>query len=645
MTGVLTVLALTVSCVGFGAGGLHALNLMNKASAFEHLLWCYALGLGGLGWLSFFLGISGNFSPSSFFLLILVGVGLAVAYRPSWTDILSDIMLSSGPCRSRLFTWSMGIGLVLVFMFDLVEGFSPPADADTLSYHFALPKLFIEWRRIEFIPRAVDGAVPLLLQMTYTVALALGGELAVTIWVMVSGWAVVAFVFCTVKPHVGIQWALAAALVFAATPAVIYGAGTGQVEVRNALFVMVAVSALSEAIRTGDWRLIVVAAVAAGFFAGSKYTGLLFVAALGLTMFTWRRNFTFAVLFSMLAFTAGGQWYIWNWIHTGDPIFPLLFSVFEYSDPSIWDEAHHDAFQIMFFNVEKAVPVNIMEFFAYPFRATINPPDAFESLRIGFGPFGLLVMPFALAGAWTYRKKLQTNRFIIYAMTAFLFYVLWFFTGSSQRIRHLLPVYPLLLICLIIAASKWAEKMRAVAPFAFIILLVCSLQIGGYFIFSKKFFDYVLEAETPAQFMAKNVPLSSPVSWINANLNDRNRIFLDERFLSYLLEVPYFYGHKYHQAQVNILPAANDPAKFLAQLRRQGIDHILISNWLDKPPEKPYRGVPGLSWALLLSDCAEVLQHFISDRFVSRTLRNLHIVQQPSVVLRLKPGPCQLSKT
>jgi MFS family permease len=644
MTGVLAALALTISCVGYGAGGLRALGLMNKASTLEHLLWCYVLGLGGLGWLAFFLGISGNFSPTGFIILTLAGIGLAVVFRPSWNSKIFDALLSSGPHRSRLLTWAMGAGLVLVFLFDLAEGFSPPADADTLSYHFALPKLFIEWQRIEFIPRAVDGAVPLLLQMTYTVALALGGELAATTWVMISGWAAVILVFCAAKPHVGIHWALAAALIFATTPAVIYGAGTGQVEVRNALFVMVAVTALAEAIRTEDWRLIAVAAVAAGFFAGSKYTGLLFVAALGMTMFAWRRNFTFALVFSAVALAAGGQWYVWNWIHTGDPIFPLLFSVFEYNDPSVWDEAHHKAFQTMFFNVEKAVPVNIWEFFAYPFKATINPPGAFESLRIGFGPFGLLVMPFAVAGAWVYRKNLRTSRITFYAMSALLFYALWFFTGSSQRVRHLLPIYPLLLVCLIVAASKWADKMRVVAPFVFTIFLVCSLQIGGYLVFSKKFFDYVVEGETPTQFTAKNVPLSTPVSWINTNLNDRNRIFVDERFLSYLLEVPYFYGHKYHQAQVNILPSASDPAKFMIQLRRQGIDYILISNWLNKPPEKPYRGVLGLSWALLSSDCAEVAQRFISDRFASRTLRNLHIIQQPSVVLRLKPGTCQLNK-
>jgi len=642
MASAFTVSILIVSCYGFGAGGLRALGLRDDVVPFEQLLWSFVFGLGGLGWIAFFLGIGGQFTSPGFLALTLAGVILAAIYKPSWTALKPDVSSQTESGESRLFSWVAGLCLTLIFLFDLAEGLSPPADADSMSYHFALPKLFNEWGRVVFVPIAIEGATPLLLHMTHAVAFGLGGELAVTLWVMISGWAATALVYCIVKPHVGRTWGLAAALIFATTPAVIYGAGTGQVEIRNALFVMVATSALAKMVRTGDWRFVVVAALMAGFFAGSKYTGLLFVAAAGLTLLTWRRNFLFAVIFGVVAFVAGGQWYLWNWLHTGDPIFPLLFSVLEYKVAGIWDQAHHAAFQNAFFVAEKAVPANFFEFVAYPFRATLNPPSAFEALRIGFGPFGLLILPFAVSGAWLYRNKIRTSQISVFAVMALFFYTLWFFTGSSQRVRHLLPLYPLVLVCLIVAAHRWSRQIHVMTPFAAVFVLVGGIQIGGHLIFTMKFFDYLFGSVTRAEYVDRNVSYSASVSWINENLTDKNRIYVDTRNILYFLNVPYFYGHPYHQAQVNTLPSADDPTTFLSQLRRLGIDHVLISNWPDQAMSKPYRGILGLAGALLASECAEIAYRFVSNRSSSRTLPNLHTIRQKGVVLRLKDNTCQL---
>ena len=68
--------------------------------------------------------------------------------------------------------------IIYVYSLDLLEGLLPHGDADTLAYHFAMPKLMSETGGIVFTPRAVDGAVPLLIQMTYVPMLLIGGALA-----------------------------------------------------------------------------------------------------------------------------------------------------------------------------------------------------------------------------------------------------------------------------------------------------------------------------------------------------------------------------------------------------------------------------------------------------------------------------------
>ena len=643
MIGMIAALVLTLASVGIGAGVLRALSADGEHTRCERVLWSFVLGIGVMGWLLFFLGIAGLFAKTVFVSLTVAGAGLAVAF-----GVRGRTVLPAGPSQAPTTAFQVWaeraliLSLAVAFCFDLAEGFAPPADADSLTYHFTLPKHFIETGSVYFVPRAVEGAIPLLMQMTYAAAFALGGELAMTLWVMISGWAAVALVYCTAKPHIGRTGGLAAALIVATTPAVIYGAGTGQIEMRNALFVLVGAAALARAVRTDSLGAVAIAGLCAGFFAGTKYTGLLFVAASGLTLMLYRRDMRALTTFAAFSALAGGQWYLWNWYNTGDPIFPLLFGLLPYKTDGLWDAAHRMAFQQFFFEAEKAVPINPWQWLLYPFRATLDPPVAFEARRIGFGPLGLLLTPFVGLAAWQYRSRIMASRLTVFAVVIVFFYGLWFFTGSSQRVRHLLPVYPLLVACLMIAAWKWSARSGNMGALATALALTISLQIGAHAVFSAKFFDYLTNRTSRDAFVDRNVPLSMPVKWINANLTQKNRILLDVRYLAYLVEVPYFDAHPFHQAQINILPNADDPALFLRQLRRERIDHILVSNWQPPPSTTPYKGKLGLVHGLMAHGCARIKKRFQSRRFMSRTFPNLHSITQEGVVLSVSEPRCEL---
>ena len=190
------------------------------------------------------------------------------------------------------------------------------------------------------MPRALDGAVPLLVQMTYVPALGLGGERALTLWTFVSGWGLAALFYTVCRRHLDITWSLAAVLVLVTTPAVVFGAGSGQVEARLAMFAAVAAIATASALGTGRLRYAALAGLAAGFFMGGKYTGLFFVAATGVVLLARRGWLIRGAVFAGAALVAGGQWYGWNWYNTGDPVFPLLFGWLDYGDNGYWDADH-----------------------------------------------------------------------------------------------------------------------------------------------------------------------------------------------------------------------------------------------------------------------------------------------------------------
>ena len=174
MISFLVLMILMLSSLGYGLLGLRIISCPHAPSWGEDYGRAFALGMGTLGWLVFWFGISG--------------------FLQSWIlwGILSPGVLSLWFLRKNLrgfsfkdignISWMLLMFLMVTVFLDLLEALAPPADADTLAYHFALPKQFLKNGVIEFVPIAVDGAIPLLTNMTYLLALGLGGETSLTLW-------------------------------------------------------------------------------------------------------------------------------------------------------------------------------------------------------------------------------------------------------------------------------------------------------------------------------------------------------------------------------------------------------------------------------------------------------------------------------
>jgi hypothetical protein len=538
----------------------------------------------------------------------------------------------------------------VALVFDVLEGVSPPADADSLTYHFALPKQFVAAGRLEFVPRAATGLVPLLPQMTYLLALGLGGEQALTLWTMASGWMASALVFVVCRRSLGLNWSLAAALIYLTTPAMLYGGGTGQVEARLALFALAGAFAVSDAVRTGRMGYAVLAGLMAGFYAGGKYFGLLFVAACALPLFARRSWFPRTLVYGLAVLVAGFQWYGWNWYHTGDPIFPGLYAFLDIPDSAFWDQEHNAYFWNVFVPPQSPVSVNLFWFLTYPFQATFDRVAVFQSARTGFGPYGLLVLPFAVAGVWRFRRRLLSSPLAAPAAVALAFYTLWFFSGVSQLIRHLLPVYTVLVVCLTVAASRWAAERRLLRPLAAAAGLAILVQLGGHGVFALNYARYVFSGESREDFLRRNVSRFAPIPWINANLTENDRILLVYTPLLYLLEVPHYSAHVMTQILVDHTPRARDPKRFLEQLKALGITHLLLAQKVSPETgtiidtgDEDFRFWT-FAETLRRAGCLTIVKTFETRSIGSRTLAAFQPVSGAGTggVLRLETEGCRL---
>ena len=631
----LTILLLLVAaCVGFGAVTLRLLNIRDSLSWGERAVMAFIIGIGVLGWLMFFLGAAGLFNPVAVTALLTFGaLGLVSLGLPD---------ISAGAAFSTLEKLLLAI-LAVALALDVLEGLSPPADGDTMAYHFALPKLFWQEGRLVFIPRAIDGAIPLLVQMTYIPALGLGGERVLTLWTMVSGWGVAWALYFLCRHSLDRSWSLALTLIWLTMPVVLYGGGSGQIEVRNAGFVIVAVTALVRGRETGLARYVILAGMTAGMFVGAKYTGLLFAAACAGALLTFRGRTRAIVLFSLVAGLAGLQWYAWNWAHTGDPVFPMLYGILGVGDSDLWDAAHHQALHNNLFTGERAIPISPLSALMYPLLTIFATSPVFDSERAGLGPFMLLALPFAVAGLWRYWRRIWASPLLPAALVVALYYGLWFFSGSSQRVRHLVPVYPVALMLAAVLACRWTQATGMAKPLILAAALTIGLQMAGHGASSLNYARHIFSGESREAFLLRNLAGYESVQMINRQLGPTDRILIMNRQMNYHLTVPYYYANITVQAQVNILPGTDDPGLYYRQLRGLGISHVLSTVFQTGtiPADEETNG--SYQWrALLALGCAEVVDHVGYRAIESRSLAVWADSDAQQAILRLGGPDCPL---
>jgi len=639
MAAFFSVAVLFLSCTGAGAVALHALGMWRERDGFERAALAFALGFGITGWLMFWVGTAGYLEP------VVIWTGAAVLAAGNLLHFRYPAVSArreplDGAALVSL--WLLAAFAAVAMFFDLVEALTPPADADTLAYHFTLPRRFMDEGVVSFVPVAFSGAIPLLVHMTYGAAYGLGGDAALPLWTFASGWMAAVMLFAFARRWLSLPWALLPAVLFQTLPAAVYGAGSGQVEMRLALFVLIAVIGLADGLRARSLSPLILAGLGAGFYAGGKLTGLLFVAAAGVAVVISGKDwFRRGLVFSVVAFAAGGQWYGWNFLNSGDPVFPLMFDLADrlgLANPDYWNADHASALK-KYLAWRKEVVAGAHWWISYPFIATLAPPEAIESGRVGLGPYFLLIAPLAVLGAWKNRSTLFRSPLFPVAVAVIAFYLLWMQFGGIQKPRHLLPIIPALMICLHVAAVRGNFSVAA-KPVALAGLLSLSINFAAHGLFSKNYLAHFFSGARAESFLEQNLRGFPVVSAVNA-VPDVTFLYIWERQIQFYLKAPTFFSAPYSQALIDSRGGRVLPEKFYSQLRAQGISHLLLPQSQEDSDAKTV-----MTAAAKLSDrrCLSLIAKYPYSLFGSRTLKSTTLSIGHMYLWKVIPG-CPLDKS
>jgi hypothetical protein len=419
----------------------------------------------------------------------------------------------------------------------LIGALAPPTAKDTLLYHFALPKAFIAQHSNAF----VDGNIA-----SY---LALGAEMH-NVWAMLLGSLIdgrtaeaaagaVNWLFFPLLLAAIFGWAreldisrrssLVAVLVVAAVPSVYHVASSSYIDVELALYVTLAVYGLTRWWKTQQNGWLVLSAIFLGASLSIKLTSLFILAAIALVVVFRAREADqkdagriVALGFGSLVLAAliASPWYLRTWKATGSPLFPFYMSIWKGEAPG-WDVDRSNLFQAMNSNYGGEHKWAV-DYLASPWNISVaaQPEDAryFDGvLGVAF-LIGLPLLGFAL---WKFDLPVEIK---ICAGVAGIMFLFWLF--SSQQLRYLLPILPLLAVAIAAAAEKASGLLRNATLVSLAAASLAAMLVSFAWFAQRAPLRVVLGGETRDGFLTRNLDYYSYYAQLNAEAPPDAKVWL-----------------------------------------------------------------------------------------------------------------------
>jgi len=325
-----------------------------ERAAPERTVFAMALGLSGLSLTTLLCGLAGLLYRGLFVTLLAAVIFgelfLRVRDRRRAGKLPQGSAPESSPARRPIMFWVVVVALTTFAYVMWLGSMSPDVDFDILAYHFEGPKEFFQVGRITFLPHNVYTNFPFLTEMLVLLGMVLRGD---WFWGAVAGKCVL-FFFAPLTAlalyAAGRRWfsptaGLIAALVHLSTPWIDRISIIAYAEGGLTFYLMASLLAAMiavERLRRGDagLRQIFLVGLLAGSGMACKYTGLLqvvvpmgLVTAIGAALSSaGESNRLRALLKSATIFSLGlavtiGPWLAKNLAETGNPVYPLAYSV------------------------------------------------------------------------------------------------------------------------------------------------------------------------------------------------------------------------------------------------------------------------------------------------------------------------------
>lgn len=503
----------------------------------------------------FFLGLAGAYNRTTALLAIIIGIGFAgVGLR----GLVRKTVVSRVVEKAALFDRALLVLIAIPVALAFIASLAPPTAKDTLLYHFAVPKAFIAQGSSNFIEGNIASYLALGVEMQNVWAMLLGdffGQRASEAAAGAVNFAFFPILLTAIYGWAGElelsrRWALIAVLMIAAIPSAYHVAASGYIDLAMALYITLAIVALTKWWRNLEHGWLIFAAIFLSAALSAKLTALFVFASFALVI-TFRarqaqatnpekvggilaRGFGALILAGIIA----SPWYLRTWAETGSPVFPFYMNIWP-GEAAGWDVERSNLFQAMnsAYGGENKTP---FDYLLAPWNLSVNAQPEYSTFFDGvLGVAFLFGLPILIWALW---KKDMPEETKIGVGIAGIMFVFWLF--SSQQLRYLLPIMPVLAIAIAIASERSFTRRSAmyiVSKYALTLSAIGGILVSTAWFLQKAPLLAVFGGETRDQYLSRNIDYYPYYQWLNSETPADAKVWLiNMRRDSYNLDRPYF---------------------------------------------------------------------------------------------------------
>lgn len=489
----------------------------------------FGLAVGFLSLYIYFLGLIGQL----YYLYILLGAITFVLY------CLNLLLQSRFNFSSLLSIFQKKLSVLLIlFLFllgiiNLIGVFGPEIGFDALWYHLTLPKIFLAEHRIYYIPGNLlyYSVMPKLAEMLYIVGLTFFDERAAKAIHFLFGLGVLFVLYKLSRKYLSVELALATCLLFYSNLLVLWESSSSYIELIWTFFEVCMVWCFVHLVKSNEKRWFVWLGMMCGLAISTKLIALRSIFLLFCLYFLTTKKIMFSKtalskygLFASMAFLLPAPWFVFAFLTTGNPVYPLFSSQLSYVS------------EIMI-SSQLLNPVHFVKTFFNTFLFSADP----------ISPLYLLFFPTIFI---TYKKMKQHEKILVwYCLGGFL---LWYITSGVEGTRILLPYLPIFSLVTVISVGymlkvTWIRNYRIIF---LVLLLITSLGSLGYRIAANaKYIPYLLGKESKAEFLTKHLDFSfgdfyDIDGYFKKTITQKDRVLLYGFHNLYYIDFPFIH-HSY----------------------------------------------------------------------------------------------------
>ena len=565
---IISVIFLLISA-GIGRAIHHLWRADENTSALERLVIDTALGLGAVSMALFAVGALKLFS----FLWVFIGILalIALRYLPDVARDCTGTIKTYLRGRRTAFSIFAAILLLVLAVSALIPALAPPSmsDYDTLSYHLSVPKLYLHHGGIYYIDFTSHSNFPFLMEMLYIPGLALGSPVAAKLMNYWVGVLLVASVWVLVRKHLHEKAALLAALAFAGMPIVLWEATTAYVDLATALYSVLCIHLLLNYFDTNDSRFLVGSAIAAGFAASTKMTGLalipLIVVWLIAHRFAEQKKFELkrVLMFIGIALLVCSPWYIKSFVYTGNPVYPFFYSVFGGKN---WTSSMAQVYSSL--QAKFGVGHDFASFVFLPYDLAFYSERFYDTPGLFIGPIFLIALPLLCFAKYKSKKIIGLLGFFLAQM------VIWF--KLTQQSRYLIP--DLAIIAALVASILYLDSRFRIARLACVFAFVLTSIFGIYTLIPaiENAAPLVFGRESQDQYLSRSLDIYACEKYINTSLPKDAKIALYGDIRGFYLDKQYVWADPGHNTLFT--SDFNSVEDILRYWKSLGITHLLVNH-------------------------------------------------------------------